>query len=99
MELLPELPAESFDLAMTDTPFLVSLGRNPAKGRKPISEHAEAKWIEPVFKDIWRVLVPDSFCLSFYGWPHAPFFFHAWKEIGFRPMSITVGVKHNWRYS
>jgi len=49
----------------------------------------------PAFSEVWRVLKPDSFCLSFYGWPHADEFLAAWKIIGFRPVSHIVCVKNN----
>jgi hypothetical protein len=27
--------------------------------------------LKPAFAEMFRVLVPDSFCVSFYGWPQA----------------------------
>jgi site-specific DNA-methyltransferase (adenine-specific) len=47
------------------------------------------------FSEIWRVLKPNSFCLSFYGWPDAEQFLSAWKLIGFRPVSHLVCIKNN----
>lgn len=42
------------------------------------------KWLEPAFKEIYRVLAPDAFCVSFYGWNQTDRFFAAWKAAGFR---------------
>ena len=53
-----------------------------------------ARWIAPAFEEIWRVLKQDSFCLSFYGWPHADVFLSDWKAVGFRPGEHLVCVKY-----
>lgn len=98
LDLLPELPPESFDLAMTDPPYLVSYAGRWGNGHQPIKGDDDPNWVEPAFSEIYRLLVPDSFCLSFYGWPHADVFLSTWKGIGFRPVSLVVGVKHNWGF-
>jgi hypothetical protein len=30
--------------------------------------------LEPADKEIWRVMRPDTFAVTFYGWPHADLF-------------------------
>jgi DNA modification methylase len=46
---------------------------------------------------MWRVLKPDSVCISFYGWPSADVFLDAWYLCGFRAVSVLVLIKGNWR--
>lgn len=47
----------------------------------------------PSFREAFRVLKPSSFCVSFYGWPHADVFLTAWRTAGFTPVGHLVGVK------
>ena len=41
-----------------------------------------------------RVLKPDSYCVSFYGWNRVDRFLSVWRECGFRPVGHFVWVKH-----
>ena len=41
-------------------------------------------WLKPAFAEIYRMLQRNSFCVSFYGWPHADRFMEAWRAAGFR---------------
>jgi len=43
---------------------------------------------------MYRVLKPDSFLVTFYGWPWIDLFMKVWKEVGLRPISHLV-----WRKS
>ena len=45
---------------------------------------------------MYRVLKADSFCFSFYGWPHAGRFMEAFRAAGFRPVGHVSSPK---RYS
>jgi site-specific DNA-methyltransferase (adenine-specific) len=40
--------------------------------------------IGAAFAEVFRVLAPDSICVSFYGWNRTDLFFDAWKRAGFR---------------
>jgi DNA modification methylase len=53
-------------------------------------------WVGPAYREMWRLLKPDSLCISFYGWPSADVFFDAWYLCGFRPVSVLVLIKPNW---
>src|SRR5262249_48170181 len=86
--ILPELESESFDLVLTDPPYLVCHTGRWDKKLDPMQGDSDPSWIQPVFTELWRVLKRDSLCLSFYGWPHADLFLATWKEIGFRPVSL-----------
>ena len=95
-EILAELENESFDLALTDPPYLVSHTGRWGSGDDPIQGDSESSWLRPAYSEVWRVLKPDSLCISFYGWPHGEAFLGTWKEIGFRPVSLIVLIKDRW---
>src|SRR5262249_11665913 len=40
-------------------------------------------WLKPAFREMHRVLRPDSLCVSFYGWDKVDLFMSAWKSAGF----------------
>jgi site-specific DNA-methyltransferase (adenine-specific) len=40
-------------------------------------------WLKPAFRQMHRVLRPDSLCVSFYGWNKVDTFMAAWREAGF----------------
>jgi site-specific DNA-methyltransferase (adenine-specific) len=94
--VLPELVAESVDLVLTDPPYLVGYTGRWDGGLAPIRGDDDSAWVEPVFRELWRVLRPDTLCVSFYGWPHADLFVATWKAIGFRPVSHLAFVKNTW---
>src|SRR5579862_6278625 len=86
-EILPQLQAEAFDLALTDPPYLVNYTGRYGSNLEPIEGDSDPTWVRPVFAEVRRVLKKDSLCLTFYGWPHAETFLAAWKSLGFRPVS------------
>jgi len=88
--VLPRLPDESIDLVVTDPPYLVNY--RPRDGRRCDGDNTDY-WLVPTFRELHRVLKPDSFCASFYGWPWIDRFMTAWKGCGFRPVSHLVWVK------
>jgi len=92
-EILPQLEAETFDLVLTDPPYLVSYSGRWGSEYEPIEGDSDSSWVVPMYAEIHRLLKPDSLCLSFYGWPHADTFLGAWKRVGFRPVSVFVLVK------
>jgi len=79
--LLPQYADRSFDLVVTDPPYIV--GYRDRSGRSVANDDND-KWLEPAFREIYRVLAQDAFCLSFYGWNQTDRFFAAWKAAGFR---------------
>ncbi len=95
-EILPQLEPETFDMALTDPPYLVSYSGRWGSDLEIIQGDSESSWVEPVFTEIWRLLKPDSLCFSFYGWPHAETFLSTWKTIGFRPVSLIAFIKDRW---
>jgi len=45
------------------------------------------------FTDLYRLLKPDSICISFYSWGQVDIFFRAWRCAGFRPVGDIVWAK------
>src|SRR5689334_8283971 len=89
-EILPSLQAESFDLVLTDQPYLVSYAGRWGSDWGVIEGDSDQSWVLPVNRELWRTLKPDSLCITFYGWPSADVFFDAWYLSGFRPVSVLV---------
>ena len=90
VNVMQSLPSESIDLAVTDPPYLVRY--KPRDGRRCANDHT-GDWLMPTFRELYRVLKPDTLCVSFYGWPWIDVFMAAWRECGFRPVSHLVWVK------
>jgi adenine-specific DNA-methyltransferase len=89
--LLQLLPDACVNFVLTDPPYLVRyrdrLGRTVANDDDPA-------WVTGAYAELYRVLKPDSFCLTFYGWGHVDTFFHAWRVAGFRAVGHIVWVKN-----
>ena len=81
---------ESIDLVVTDPPYLVQY--RDRSGRSLLGDRAD-NWLAPAFQELYRLLKPDRFCVSFYGWNHAERFLTAWKAAGFTPVGHFVWEK------
>jgi adenine-specific DNA-methyltransferase len=81
LNLLPNLPDESVNFVLTDPPYLV--GYKSRDGRA-IANDDNDRWLKPAFAQMYRVLEPNAYCVSFYGWPHADRFLQAFRAAGFR---------------
>ena len=46
------------------------------------------------FHDLYRILKPDTFCVSFYGWNTVAVFFSAWIQAGFSAVGHIVWHKN-----
>lgn len=90
LSVLPDLPSESVDLIVTDPPYLVNYV--PRDGRRCHNDNSAA-WLRPAFRELYRVLKPNRFLATFYGWPWVDLFMAAWRESGFRPVSHLVWIK------
>ncbi len=93
IEVLQTVPANHVDFVLTDPPYLV--GYKDREGRS-IKNDIESDWLKPAFRQVFRVLKPDSLCVSFYGWNKTDLFFDAWKSAGFR---IVGHITFPKRYS
>jgi len=82
-EVLRALPSDSIDFCLTDPPYLV--GYRDRAGRTLAGDRPEDRdWLRPSFAQVYRVLRPQSLCVSFYGWNRAELFLAAWRAAGFR---------------
>jgi adenine-specific DNA-methyltransferase len=87
---LPQLPDGSVDFVLTDPPYLV--GYRDRRGRS-IAGDVDSQWLRPAFAEVFRVLKPGRFCVSFYGWQKADEFLSAWRAAGFQPVGHIVWIK------
>jgi DNA modification methylase len=78
--VMRRMDAGSADFVLTDPPYLV---RYRSRDGRSIANDADASWLPPAFAEIFRILRPDSFCVSFYGWSQADKFISAWRRAGF----------------
>lgn len=93
LEVLGAWDNAVIDAVITDPPYLVKY-QGKYRAHTPIAGDADASWVAPVFREIYRVMKPDTFCVSFYGWPQADVFVRAWRECGFRLISHLIFVKN-----
>lgn len=89
-QVLRQLPGACVDMVLTDPPYLVQY--RDRSGRH-IANDDNSRWVFPAFSELYRVLKPDSYCVSFYGWSKLGHFLTAWREVGFRPVGHFVWVK------
>lgn len=81
IEAMQRLESGSVGFILTDPPYIARY--RSRDGRKVFNDD-NAAWLAPAFARMHRVLRPDAFCVSFYGWPKADLFIAAWKNAGFR---------------
>jgi DNA modification methylase len=90
-QLLKTLSDNSVDFILTDPPYFV---RYRDRSGRTIANDCNPESVLGAFSDLHRVLKPDSFCISFYGWNRIDAFFHAWKRAGFTPVGHIVWRKN-----
>lgn len=89
IDVLKKAPDACVDLVLTDPPYLCNY-----RDRRTLQNDFRTGWITPAFREVSRVLKPDSFCLSFYGWHQVERFMFAWKKAGLRPVGHIVFCKN-----
>lgn len=90
LSLLRQLPDSSVDLIVTDPPYLIRY--HDREGRK-IANDDNSRWVYPAFAELYRVLKPDRWFVSFYAWNRVDRFLSAWRECGLYPAGHFVFVK------
>jgi adenine-specific DNA-methyltransferase len=90
LRILPQLDASSVDFVLTDPPYFV---RYKDRSGRTIRNDRYPGQVLDAFKDVYRVLKPNSLCVSFYGWNRVDSFFSAWKGAGFTPVGHIVFSK------
>jgi site-specific DNA-methyltransferase (adenine-specific) len=71
----------SVDFILSDPPYLVNYR---SRDGRSIRNDRDGSWLKPAFAEMYRLLKPGTFCMSFYGWNTADKFIAAWREAGFR---------------
>lgn len=95
--VMSQWPAASFDFVLTDPPYLIDYQSRMENKAMPIAnDGAVGDWVLPAYREIARLLKPDSFCVSFYGFPHVEKFMTAWKSVGLMPKGHLVFIKNNF---
>lgn len=87
---LRAIPDDSVDFVLTDPPYLV---RYRDRIGRQVANDDNDRWLYRAFAEMYRVLKPDSYCVSFYGWPKVDRFLAAWRACGFLPVGHLVWVK------
>lgn len=90
LEILPTLPGECVDAVITDPPYL---GRYKDRSGRTLANDDNPEVVGGVYAELYRVLRPNSFCVTFYGYPKLDAFVHAWTEAGFYTVGHIVWTK------
>ena len=90
LQVLPTLAAESVNFILTDPPYIT---RYKSRDGQTVPNDDNAAWLKPAFAEMYRVLAPDSFAVTFYGWPQADRFIRAYRDAGFRIVGHLVFPK------
>ncbi len=90
VSVLQKAPSESVDLILTDPPYLVNF---QDRSGRTLQGDKSSEWLYPAFREAFRVLKKDSFCISFYGLFQVEKFMLAFKKAGFRPVGHFVFEK------
>jgi adenine-specific DNA-methyltransferase len=93
VRVMLEMPADSVDLVVTDPPYLARYQSRDGRRVANDDPATGSAWLSTSFEQMYRVLKPDRFCVSFYGWHQADRFLRAWRRAGFRPVGHLVWVK------
>ena len=85
--LMRNMAAGAVDFILTDPPYIT---RYRARDGRTVGNDDNGGWLLPAFREIYRVLKPDAFCVTFYGWSKVNLFMDAWRASGFRPVGHIV---------
>ncbi len=87
---LSTFKAGSIDLCITDPPYL---GKYRDRTGRTLANDDNPQAVLSVFDEIYRVLKPNSYCISFYGWIAIAEFSAKWRAIGFETVGLIVWMK------
>jgi site-specific DNA-methyltransferase (adenine-specific) len=90
LKIMPTLRAESVDLIVTDPPYLCRYLDRTGRG---LLNDDNGAWLEPAYREAYRLLKRNTYCVTFYGWHEADKFIQAWRKAGFRLLEHLVFVK------
>lgn len=84
------MPEESVDFVLTDPPYICGYRD---RLNRTIANDTHADWLVPAFREVYRLMKPDTLCISFYGWTATEAFLAAWTAAGFRRVGHLVFCK------
>ncbi len=87
---MKSFPAESVDLVVTDPPYGA---KYRDRSNRTVANDVNIEPILGVFPELYRVLKPNTLCISFYGWHRVDSFFRAWRQAGLKPVGHIVWHK------
>jgi adenine-specific DNA-methyltransferase len=87
VSLMGRLEADSIDFVLTDPPYITHYR---ARDGRRVANDDNDRWLQPAFAEMFRILKPDAFCVSFYGWNKIDLFMAAWRGAGFRVVGHIV---------
>lgn len=90
IQKMSDLPANSVDFILTDPPYLV---RYKSRDGQTIRNDNNSGWVAPAYREMYRLLKPGKFCVTFYGWNKADVFLQAFRAAGFRVVGHMVFPK------
>ncbi|MBA89253.1 MAG: DNA methylase [Phyllobacteriaceae bacterium] len=90
IDVMAQMPDSSVDMILTDPPYICRY--RDRQGRTVANDNND-RWLAPAFQEAYRVLKPDSLCISFYGFHVIDRFMASWRAAGFRPVAHVVFVK------
>jgi DNA modification methylase len=90
LTVLPTLPSASVDAVITDPPYL---GRYKDRNGRTLANDNNPDAVVGAYVELYRILKPDTFCVSFYGYPKLHAFTRAWTEAGFDTVGHIVWPK------
>jgi site-specific DNA-methyltransferase (adenine-specific) len=85
--VMRRLASASVDFCLTDPPYLCNYR---SRDGHTVRNDRTGEWLYPAFRQIHRVLKPNTLCVSFYGWHKVDEFMAAWRRAGFRPVGHIV---------
>ncbi len=89
--VLSNFPNGSIDLVITDPPYLC---RYRDRTGRTLANDDNTEAVLSVFDEVHRVLKPNSFCISFYGWNAVAEFSGRWAKLGFKTAGQFVWPKN-----
>ena len=92
-QVMPEMPSASVDFILTDPPYLVNYTSRDGRSFQH-DNPSNAAWLKPAFTEAYRLLKPNRYMVSFYGYTQAEKFIIAWRSAGFRIVEHLVWIKN-----
>ncbi|MEM0951784.1 MAG: hypothetical protein AAGI66_06540 [Cyanobacteria bacterium P01_H01_bin.74] len=89
-QVLSKYKSECIDLLVTDPSYLV---RNKDRFGRTIANDDSPEAVLSLFDQLYRVLKPNNYCTSFYGWNAIAEFSEAWKKAGFKTVGQIFWMK------